>query len=166
MSGRVEWCYGAVRCGQPRQAFRRGLSASHPSWARELVRCATQSVEAAYSAQRLPRQVIRGDGPEIMLTETKELAGVIDWGGVRYGSVADDIGCWTLHLGCFTGAYQDIQEEFLRGYIGVAQLTHEERTAIPLFQHLRLASRVCYVTDRNTLANVRAWLLAWQAERL
>jgi Ser/Thr protein kinase RdoA (MazF antagonist) len=90
--------------------MRRGMLASHPLWARQVVRDAIRSVEALYATQRLRQQVIRGDGSEILLTPDGALAGVIDWGGIRFGSVADDIGCWTLYLGMLHRTYHETAE--------------------------------------------------------
>ncbi|HEU5380241.1 MAG TPA: hypothetical protein VFV38_32850 [Ktedonobacteraceae bacterium] len=143
--------------------MRRGVLASHPTWAHQEVRAATRSLEDLYAIHQMRQQVIRGDGPEILLTPDGALAGVIDWGGIRFGSVADDIGCWTLYLGMLHRAYHEIREEFLRGYTRVVRLSQEERAAVPIFQRLRLASRICYVTDPDALAFVQRWLFAWQS---
>lgn len=77
-------------------------------------------------------------------------------GGVRAGSVADDIGCWTSHgatdrilLPVYTAA-------FLEGYRHSNDLPAPEALAVPLFQRLRIASRACYVTDPDALARVEA----------
>lgn len=145
--------------------MREGLSAGHPSWARDLVQVACSEAEALYATQPLRQQVIRGDGPEVLLTKTGDLSGVIDWGGIRCGSIADDIGCWTLHLGMLHQAYHQTSETFLRGYTSVTPLVPAERAAVPAFQRLRLASRLCYVTDPAALAFVQAWWLAWRQEQ-
>ncbi len=145
--------------------MRRGILATHPAWARQVVRSAIQAVEAVYATHQLRQQVIRGDGPEILLTPDGTISGIIDWGGIRLGPVSDDIGCWTLYLGMLHRAYHETQEEFLRGYTSVAPLTPEERAIVPVFQRLRLASRLCYVTDSDALAFVQRWLLVWRAEQ-
>jgi Ser/Thr protein kinase RdoA (MazF antagonist) len=145
--------------------MRRGILAAHPPWARQVVRSATHAVEVVYATPQLRQQVIRGDGPEILLTPDGTISGMIDWGGIRLGSVSDDIGCWTLYLGMLHRAYHETREEFLRGYTSVASLMPEERAAVSVFQRLRLASRLCYVTDRDALAFVQRWLLAWQADQ-
>lgn len=59
----------------------------------------TQAVSdvRAYYATRPPAQLLYGDGPGIFSANGTDISAVIDWGGMRAGSAADDIGCWTAH---------------------------------------------------------------------
>ena len=111
----------------------------------------------AYYGAAPPMQLLYGDGPGIFSVNGTDISAIIDWGGVRAGSVADDIGCWTAHgatdripLPAYTAA-------FLEGYRRSNDLLAVDASAVPLFQRLRIASRACYVTDPGALAGVKAW---------
>lgn len=133
----------------------RGILPEQPESTRRMIASAIDAVREWYSAPNRPMQMIRGDGPEI-LVQDGAITGIIDWGGVRCGTVADDIGCWTLH-----GSTKDIREytrEFVRGYTSVSTLSPQEEQAIPLFQQLRLASRACYVTAPDALQTIERWM--------
>ncbi|SEO19218.1 phosphotransferase enzyme family protein [Paenibacillus sp. OV219] len=132
-----------------------GILPEQPESTRQMIASAIQAVREWYGESNSRKQLIRGDGPEL-LVEDNVVTGMIDWGGVRFGSVADDIGCWTLH-----GNTKDIKEytrEFVRGYSSVSTLTQQEELAIPLFQQLRLASRACFVTDLAALQTIGQWM--------
>jgi hypothetical protein len=47
---------------------------------------------------------------------------------------------------------------FLEGYRRSNDLPAAAAAAVPLFQRLRIASRACYVTDPDALADTRAWM--------
>ena len=103
-------------------------------------------------------RLLYGDGPGIFSANGTDISAIIDWGGVRVGSAADGIGCWTAHgatdripLAAYTAAFPD-------GYRRGNDLLAADAAAIPLFQRLRIASRACYVTDPDALVGVRAWL--------
>jgi Ser/Thr protein kinase RdoA (MazF antagonist) len=105
-----------------------------------------------------PAQLLYGDGPGIFSVNGTDISAIIDWGGVRAGSTADDIGCWTAH-----GATDQIPlpvytVAFLEGYRHSNDLPAADATAVPLFQRLRIASRACYVTNPDALAGTRAWI--------
>jgi hypothetical protein len=63
------------------------------------VQMITQAISGvrAYYATMPPVQLLYGDGPGIFSANGADISAIIDWGGVRRGSVADDIGCWTAH---------------------------------------------------------------------
>lgn len=135
--------------------MRRGIMPVQPAAIQQMIASAIETVQDWYQETNPHRQVIRGDGPEL-LVQDGGISGMTDWGGVRFGSVVDDIGCWTLH-----GATKNIKDytwEFVRGYTSVNTLTPEEESAIPLFQQLRLASRACYVTDLTALEAIEQWM--------
>lgn len=136
--------------------MRDGISDGQPPQVRQLITSAVDAVERWYGDVCPPMQMIRGDGPEILSRPGEPIAAMIDWGGVRRGSVADDIGCWTLHGS--TGDHHRYTDEFVRGYVSVRPLIADERAAIPLFQRLRLASRACGVADRSALAAIETWM--------
>ncbi|REE57458.1 Ser/Thr protein kinase RdoA (MazF antagonist) [Paenibacillus taihuensis] len=133
----------------------RGIMPEQPETTRRMIISAIGDVREWYSGPDRPMQMIRGDGPEILVKDGA-IAGIIDWGGVRCGTVADDIGCWTLH-----GSTKDIKEytrDFIRGYTKASTLSLQEEQAIPLFQRLRLASRACYVTVPASLRSIERWM--------
>ena len=135
----------------------RGITAAHPSSARRMITQAVSDVRAYYGTAPAA-QLLYGDGPEIFSATCTDISAIIDWGGVRAGSLADDIGCWTAHgatdrilLPAYTAA-------FLDGYRRGNDLPAACAAAVPLFQRLRIASRACYVTHPDVLASVQAWL--------
>jgi Ser/Thr protein kinase RdoA (MazF antagonist) len=135
----------------------RGMTAAQPPSVRLMITQAVSDVSAYYGTAP-PVQLLYGDGPEIFSANGTDISAIVDWGGVRAGSVADDIGCWTAHgatdripLPAYTAA-------FLEGYRRSNDLTAEDAAAVPLFQRLRIASRACYVTDPGALAAVEAWM--------
>ena len=135
----------------------RGITAAHPTPARRIITQAVSDVSAYYGTVP-PVQLLYGDGPGIFSANGTDISAIIDWGGVRAGSVADDIGCWTAHgatdripLPAYTAA-------FLDGYRHSNDLPAADAAAVPLFQRLRIASRGCYVTDPDALASVEAWM--------
>jgi Ser/Thr protein kinase RdoA (MazF antagonist) len=135
----------------------RGSTAAHPPAVRQMITQAVSHVRAFY-ATAPPVQMLRGDGPEIFSVNGTDISAIIDWGGARVGSVADDIGCWTAHgatdripLPAYTAA-------FLEGYCRSNELAAAGAAAVPLFQRLRIASRACYVTSHDGLAGVVAWM--------
>jgi Ser/Thr protein kinase RdoA (MazF antagonist) len=135
----------------------RGMTAAQPPGVRLMITQAVSDVSAYYGTAP-PVQLLYGDGPGIFSANGTDISAIIDWGGVRAGSVADDIGCWTAHgatdripLPAYTAA-------FLEGYRHSNDLTAAAAAAVPLFQRLRIASRACYVTDPGALAAVEAWM--------
>ncbi|WP_274648756.1 phosphotransferase enzyme family protein [Paenibacillus humicola] len=135
--------------------MRHGIKGEQPESIRQMISSAIHAVRGWYHQAQPRRQLIRGDGPELFVRDGV-ITGMTDWGGVRFGSAADDIGCWTLH-----GATQNIREytaEFVLGYESRSVLTLDEEQAIPLFQQLRLASRACYITDPSSLAVLEKWM--------
>jgi Ser/Thr protein kinase RdoA (MazF antagonist) len=133
------------------------ITAAHPPSSRRMINQAVSDVSAYYGTAP-PVQLLYGDGPGIFSANGTDISAIIDWGGVRAGSVADDIGCWTAHgatdripLPAYTAA-------FLEGYRRSNDLTMAAAAAVPLFQRLRIASRACYVTDPGALAAVEAWM--------
>ncbi|AZN40127.1 phosphotransferase enzyme family protein [Paenibacillus albus] len=132
-----------------------GILPEQPETTRRMIASAIHVVREWYREAKPRKQLIRGDGPEL-LVEDGVVTGMVDWGGVRFGSVADDIGCWTLHGN--TKDIKDYTREFVRGYTSVSALTQQEELAIPLFQQLRLASRACFVTDSGALQTIDQWM--------
>ncbi len=131
-------------CDQTRD----GMLAEHPTWIVEFVNDAIARVQS----WRPPReQMLRGDGFEILL-EDGAISGLIDWGATRWGSVADDIGCWTVHLGPMCGGYAAATRTLIDGYRTTAPLSDEEAEAVVLYQRLRLATRPAYVSDLRELS--------------
>jgi Ser/Thr protein kinase RdoA (MazF antagonist) len=135
----------------------RGITAAQPLAIRQMITQAVSDV-SAYYATMPPAQLLYGDGPGIFSANGTDISAIIDWGGVRDGSIADDIGCWTAHgatdripLPAYTAA-------FLEGYRHSNDLPAADAAAVPLFQRLRIASRACYVTDPGALAGTRAWM--------
>jgi Ser/Thr protein kinase RdoA (MazF antagonist) len=135
----------------------RGTTAAQPPAVREMIGQAVRDVRGYY-ASALPAQLLYGDGPELFSVNGTDVSAIIDWGGVRAGSTADDIGCWKAHgatdripLSAYTAAFID-------GYRRSNDLRAAEAAAIPLFQRLRIASRACYVTDPGVLASIQAWM--------
>ena len=135
----------------------RGIMASHPRDLRQMVTRAIAGVRGYYATQPL-LQLLHGDGPEIFSANGTDIGAIIDWGGVRAGSAADDIGCWTAHGANDKISLPGYTAAFLDGYRRSGQLTHAEAAAVPLFQRLRIASRACYVTDPGALTRVQAWM--------
>jgi Ser/Thr protein kinase RdoA (MazF antagonist) len=86
------------------------------------------------------------------------ISAIIDWGGVRAGSVADDIGCWTAHGANDRIALPAYTAAFLDGYRHNNDLSPADAAAVPLFQRLRIASRACHVTDPDALVSVETWM--------
>ena len=134
----------------------RGMTAAQPPSIRQMIAQAVRDVNAYY-ATTPPAQLLYGDGPGIFSVNGTDISAIIDWGGVRAGSTADDIGCWTAHgatdkipLPAYTAA-------FLEGYRRSNDLPVATEAAVPLFQRLRIASRACYVTDTAALAGTEAW---------
>ena len=135
----------------------RGITAAHPPSAREMIARAAGAVRAYYDT--VPSaQLLYGDGPGIFSANGTDISAIIDWGGVREGSIADDIGCWTAHGATDQILLPDYTAAFLRGYRTSNDLPAADAAAVPLFQRLRIASRACYVTDPGTLASVEAWM--------
>jgi Ser/Thr protein kinase RdoA (MazF antagonist) len=135
----------------------RGITAAHPPSAQRMITQAVSAVSAYYGTAP-PVQLLYGDGPGIFSVNGTDISAIIDWGGVRAGSAADDIGCWTAHgatdripLPAYTAA-------FLDGYRRSSSLLAADVAAVPLFQRLRIASRACYATSPDALARVEAWM--------
>jgi Ser/Thr protein kinase RdoA (MazF antagonist) len=135
----------------------RGITASQPPDIQRMITQAVSDVSAYYAAAP-PVQLLYGDGPGIFSVNGTDISAIVDWGGVRAGSAADDIGCWTAHgatdripLPAYTAA-------FLQGYRHSNRLPVGDAAAIPLFQRLRIASRACYVTAPDALAGVQSWM--------
>lgn len=137
--------------------MRAGMLAAHHATIRELIGDATDHVDRWYDAARPALQVVRGDGPEIISSRDGSIAGLIDWGGVRVGNFADDIGCWTLHGATDEWPLTAYTNEFLRAYSNHRRLSRDEESAVALFQDLRLASRASYVTEPAALDYVDGW---------
>jgi Ser/Thr protein kinase RdoA (MazF antagonist) len=143
--------------------MRRGVTAAHPATARQMITRAVADVRVYY-ATAPPVQLLYGDGPGIFSTNGADISAIIDWGGVRAGSVADDIGCWTAHGANDRIALPAYTAAFLEGYRRSNDLSPADAAAVPLFQRLRIASRACYVTDPDALASVEAWMRYASAE--
>jgi Ser/Thr protein kinase RdoA (MazF antagonist) len=140
-----------------------GILPNHPGWVAAFVHPALAAVKR-WMVDATPRcQLLRGDGPEI-LVDGGHFAGLIDWGATRWGSVSDDIGCWTVHYGRFYDTYRSFTETFVAAYRDEAPLTAEEEDAIPLFQAFRLASRPTYMQDESTLADMKRWVDTWRRQ--
>jgi len=97
-------------------------------------------------------------GPGIFSVNGADISAIVDWGGVRAGGIADDIGCWTAHGATDRNPLRAYTAAFLRGYRRSNRLPAEDAAAVPLFQRLRIASRACYVTAPDALARVRSWM--------
>jgi len=148
---------GAWTPGDVLDHMTRGITASQPPAIRQMITQAVSGV-SAYYATAPPAQLLYGDGPGIFSVNGTDISAIIDWGGVRAGSAADDIGCWTAHgatdripLPAYTAA-------FLQGYCHSNTLLAEDAAAVPLFQRLRIASRACYVPGPGALAGVQSWM--------
>jgi Ser/Thr protein kinase RdoA (MazF antagonist) len=135
----------------------RGTTAEQPAAVRQMISQAVSDVSAYYAAEP-PQQLLYGDCCGTFSVNGTDTSAIIDWGGVRAGSTADDIGCWTAHgvtdrisLPAYTAA-------FLDGYRRSNDLAAADAAAVSLFQRLRIASRACYVTDPDALAGVGAWM--------
>jgi Ser/Thr protein kinase RdoA (MazF antagonist) len=135
--------------------MRQGIIVTQSAPTRQMITSAIDAVRDWYRESQPRQQLIRGDGPEL-LVQDGAVSGMVDWGGVRFGSIVDDIGCWTLHGS--TKSITDYTTEFVRGYKSVSTLTPQEELAIPLFQQLRLASRACGVTDPTKLEAIERWM--------
>jgi len=138
--------------------MRRGVLKEQPLSTQQLILASVEAVQVWYDTVHPPMQLIRGDGPEILSQDQENITAIIDWGGVRFGSVVDDIGCWTVHGATDVVPIKEYTELFMQGYMTIGAVTPEEREAIPLFQRLRVASRLCYVTDRDALAVTEEWM--------
>ena len=112
----------------------------------------------AYYASAPPAQLLYGDGPGIFSVNGTGISAIIDWGGVRAGSTAEDIGCWTAHGATNRNPLPAYTAAFLLGYRHINSLPAEDAAAVPLFQRLRIASRACYVTNPDALASVQSWM--------
>jgi Ser/Thr protein kinase RdoA (MazF antagonist) len=135
----------------------RGITASQPPAIRQMITQAVSDVNAYY-ATAPPAQLLYGDGPGIFSANGADISAIIDWGGVRAGSPADDIGCWTAHGATDKIPLPDYTVAFLEGYRRSNDLPAAADAAVPLFQRLRIASRACYVTNPDALAGTRAWM--------
>lgn len=138
--------------------MRRGIVSSQPLTTQRMIAQAIESVQGWYDQVKPPLQMIRGDGPEILSKDGTGISAIIDWGGVRSGSVADDIGCWTVHGVTESVSLVQYTAEFLAAYETVNKITTAEKDAIPLFQQLRVASRACYTVDPETLVSIEKWI--------
>lgn len=135
----------------------RGITAAHPPSARRMITRAVSDVSAYYGTAP-PAQLLYGDGPGIFSVNGTDISAIIDWGGVRAGSAADDIGCWTAHGATDLISLANYTAGFLDGYRRRGALTAADAAAVPLFQRLRIASRACYVAGPEALAAVEAWM--------
>lgn len=133
----------------------RGIMAAHPQAVRQMITQAVSDVSACYGTAP-PAQLLYGDGPGIFSANGADISAIIDWGGVRAGSIADDIGCWTAHGATDKILLPAYTAGFLDGYRRSNDLPAAAAAAVPLFQRLRIASRACYVTDPAALARVQA----------
>ena len=120
----------------------------------------TQAVSdvSAYYATAPPAQLPYGDDPGIFSVNGTDISAIIDWGGVRAGSTADESGCWTAHGATDRNPLPAYTAAFLQGYRHSSSLRAEDAAAVPLFQRLRIASRACYVTAPDTLARIQSWM--------
>jgi Ser/Thr protein kinase RdoA (MazF antagonist) len=148
---------GAWTPGDVLGHMKRGITAAHPPAVRRLVTEAISGV-CGYYATMPPVQLLYGDGPGIFSVNGTDISAIIDWGGVRAGSVADDIGCWTAHGATDLISLADYTAGFLDGYRRRCALAAADAAAVPLFQRLRIASRACYVADPDVLTAVEAWM--------
>jgi len=155
---------GAWTPGDTLGHMTRGITQAQPPSVRRMITEAVSAVSAYYDTAP-PAQLLYGDGPAIFSANGTDISAIIDWGGVRAGSTADDIGCWTaygpterIQLPAYTAA-------FLDGYRLSNDLPAAAAAAVPLFQRLRVASRACYVTDPEALASVAARMRFVFAER-
>ena len=135
----------------------RGVSSSQPPPIQRMITQAVSDVRAYY-ASAPPARLLYGDGPGIFSVNGTGISAIIDWGGVRAGSTADDIGCWTAHGATNRNPLPAYTAAFLLGYRHINSLPAEDAAAVPLFQRLRIASRACYVTNPDALAGVQSWM--------
>jgi len=135
----------------------RGITIAHAPSVRRLVTQAISDVRAYYGTGP-SMHLLYGDGPGIFSANGTDISAIIDWGGVRVGSVADDIGCWTAHGATDRISLRDYTAGFLDGYRRRCELAVADAAAVPLFQRLRIVSRACYVTDPDLLTGVEAWM--------
>ncbi len=134
----------------------RGVTAAQPPAVRQMITSAISDV-SAYYATMPPAQLLYGDGPGIFSANGADISAIIDWGGVRAGSTADDIGCWTAHGATDRITLPAYTAAFLEGYRRSNDLP-ADAAAVTLFQRLRIASRACHVTDPDALSDVEAWM--------
>jgi Ser/Thr protein kinase RdoA (MazF antagonist) len=139
--------------------IRAGMRDEQPAWVRDFVLPTLDAVEA-WQPER--EQVLRRDGFAVHVNDG-EYVGLIDWGASMFGSVAVDIGIWTVHLGPIADGYLAVLRTFVDAYREIAPLTQHEEDAIPLFQRLRLADRFPGVTDCEQLTGLRQWVKGWDA---
>jgi Ser/Thr protein kinase RdoA (MazF antagonist) len=135
----------------------RGITAAQPPAIRQMISPAISDVSAYYAAAR-SAQLLYGDCCGTFSVNGADISAIIDWGGVRAGSPADDIGCWTAHGVTDRISLPAYTVGFLDGYCRSNDLSAADAAAVPLFQRLRIASRACYVTDPGALAGVAAWM--------
>jgi len=135
----------------------RGITPAQPPAVRQMIIRAVSDVSAYYRTAP-PAQLLYGDGPGIFSANGTDISAIIDWGGVRAGSAADNIGCWTAYGATSRIPLPAYTAAFLQGYRHSNSLTAEDAAAVPLFQRLRIASRACYLTDPDALAGVQAWM--------
>ena len=93
----------------------RGSVAPQPPAVREMIARAATDVRSFYDATP-PTQLRYGDGPGSFSVNDTDISAIIDWGGVRAGSVADDIGCWTAHGATDQIPLPGYTTAFLAGY--------------------------------------------------
>jgi Ser/Thr protein kinase RdoA (MazF antagonist) len=135
----------------------RGITGAQPPPVRKMIAQAIGDVRAYYRTTPSV-QLLRGDGPEIFSANGTDISAIIDWGGMRAGSVADDIGCWTAHGATDLIPVPAYTAAFLDGYRRHQDLAAADAAAVPLFQRLRSASRACYDTDPRALMGVQTWM--------
>jgi Ser/Thr protein kinase RdoA (MazF antagonist) len=134
----------------------RGVTAAQPPSVRQMITTAISDVNAYYSTMP-PMQLLYGDGPGIFSANGTDISAIIDWGGVRAGSTADDIGCWTAHGATDRITLPAYTAAFLEGYRRGSDLPADP-AAVTLFQRLGIASRACHVTDPDALSDIEAWM--------
>jgi Ser/Thr protein kinase RdoA (MazF antagonist) len=141
--------------------LRAGLLPDHPDWVRPFVESCLADLDAWVPERE---QLTRGDGPAVWMHDGA-FTGLIDWGATRWTSVADDIGIWTVHLGPLPtlGGYDAVVRTFVDAYRTAAPLTAHEEAGIRVFQGLRLADRMPYVSDPAELARLKTWIDGWLA---
>lgn len=135
----------------------RGITPVQPPAVRQMVTRAVGDVRAYYGAAP-SAQLLYGDCCGTFSVNGTDISAIIDWGGVRAGSAADDIGCWTVHGATDRISLPDYTTAFLDGYCRSNDLPAASIAAVPLFQRLRVASRACYITAPDALAATMAWM--------
>jgi Ser/Thr protein kinase RdoA (MazF antagonist) len=148
---------GAWTSGDVLGHMTRGIMAPQPPAVQQMIAYAVNEVRSFYAATP-PAQLLYGDGPGIFSLNGTDISAIIDWGGVRVGSIADDIGCWTAHGATDQIPLPAYTTVFLDGYRHSNDLPAADAAAVPRFQRLRIASRACYVTDPDALAATHAWM--------